>query len=54
MLFEIATDQPGFLIDESAEALGSELRLPPWLEPSRAAIEAGLPPLQAWAAPGVA
>ena len=54
VLFEIATDQPGFLIDESAEALGSELRLPPWLEPSRAAIEAGLPPLHAWAAPGVA
>lgn len=51
VLFEIATDDPGFLIDESVEGLGSELRLPPWLEPSRLAIEANLPPLHAWQAP---
>lgn len=54
VLFEIATDDPGFLIDEPADALGSELKLPPWLEPSRLAIEANLPPLQAWHMPGVA
>ena len=54
VLFEIATDDPGFLIDESAEGLGTELRLPPWLEPSRVAIEANLPPLHAWQAPEVA
>jgi glyoxalase family protein len=45
-LFEIATDGPGFMVDESAEALGARLVLPPWLEPQRAAIEAGLPPLR--------
>jgi glyoxalase family protein len=54
VLFEIATDEPGFLIDESAESLGTELRLPPWLEPSRVAIEASLPALNVWQAPGVA
>jgi glyoxalase family protein len=46
ILFEIATDSPGFGIDESPERLGSELRLPPWLEPQRARIEAALPPIQ--------
>ncbi len=46
VLFEIATDPPGFTVDESAEALGRELTLPPWLEPQRARIEAALPPLQ--------
>jgi hypothetical protein len=45
VLFEIATDGPGFLIDEPAETLGSALCLPPWLEPSRQSIEARLPPL---------
>jgi len=43
VLFEIATDQPGFAIDEPVETLGSKLSLPPHLEPHRAAIEAGLP-----------
>lgn len=45
VLFEIATDKPGFLIDESIDELGSSLRLPPWYEAQRAAIEALLPPL---------
>jgi glyoxalase family protein len=44
-LFEIATDGPGFLIDEAADALGSSLCLPPWLEPVRESIEARLSPL---------
>jgi glyoxalase family protein len=44
-LFELATDGPGFEIDESAEALGTQLILPPWLEPHRAEIERGLPVL---------
>jgi glyoxalase family protein len=43
ILFEIATDQPGFLIDESLETLGTSLRLPPWFEPHRAQIQEGLP-----------
>ncbi len=41
-LFEIATDGPGFLIDETEDALGSSLCLPPWLEPARESIEARL------------
>jgi glyoxalase family protein len=44
-LFEIATDGPGFLIDEPEAALGSSLCLPPWLEPTRESIEARLSPL---------
>jgi glyoxalase family protein len=44
VLFEIATDPPGFTIDEPAEHLGSQLKLPPWLEPSRSEIEKALPP----------
>jgi glyoxalase family protein len=43
VLFEIATDQPGFAIDEPVESLGTKLSLPPHLEPYRAEIEAGLP-----------
>jgi catechol 2,3-dioxygenase-like lactoylglutathione lyase family enzyme len=43
VLFEIATDQPGFTIDESREELGSRLRLPPWLEKKREIIEQNLP-----------
>ena len=35
MLIEIATDGPGFLVDEPAESLGQGLALPPWLEPER-------------------
>jgi len=45
VLFEIATDGPGFTADESLDALGESLVLPPWLEPQRAEIEAGLPAL---------
>lgn len=45
VLFEIATDQPGFAIDEPVETLGSRLSLPPHLEPHRAEIEAALPKL---------
>ncbi|HKX18902.1 MAG TPA: ring-cleaving dioxygenase [bacterium] len=45
VLFEIATDPPGFGIDEAPDALGTALRLPPWLEPRRAALEGRLPPL---------
>lgn len=43
VLFEIATDQPGFAIDEPVETLGTKLSLPPHLEPYRSEIEAGLP-----------
>ncbi len=46
VLFELATDAPGFTIDESADALGSTLRLPPWLENHRARIEQALPALR--------
>jgi glyoxalase family protein len=45
ILFEIATDGPGFTADEDAAHLGERLSLPPFLEPKRAAIEAGLRPL---------
>ncbi len=45
VLFEIATDGPGFAIDESADTLGEHLVLPPWLEPRRGEIEAALPAL---------
>jgi glyoxalase family protein len=46
VLFEIATDPPGFSVDESPDALGSKLMLPEWLEPHRSALEARLPPLE--------
>jgi glyoxalase family protein len=45
VLFEIATDPPGFAIDESPDSLGESLKLPPFLEARRAAIEAALPQL---------
>jgi glyoxalase family protein len=45
VLFEMATDNPGFLIDEPAESLGEALRIPEWYEPMRSAIEARLTPL---------
>ena len=45
ILFEIATDGPGFATDEPLESLGERLSLPPFLEPRRADIEAGLRPL---------
>ncbi len=47
ILFEIATDPPGFTIDEPEEALGTSLCLPPQYEADRARIEANLPPLVA-------
>ncbi len=46
VLFELATDGPGFAADEDLEHLGERLILPPWLEPRRAEIEAALPPLE--------
>ena len=46
LLFELATDPPGFGLDEPAETLGEALRIPSWLEPRRAAIEARLLPLE--------
>ena len=45
VLFEIATDGPGFAADEPADKLGETLALPPFLEPRRKEIEAGLKPL---------
>lgn len=44
-LFEVATDGPGFRVDEHSDALGERLVLPPWLEPRRTEIEAELPQL---------
>lgn len=46
ILFEIATDGPGFAADEDPATLGERLALPPFLEPHRAEIEAGLKPLE--------
>jgi len=46
VLFEIATDPPGFTLDEKLEELGTHLRLPPLLEPARSEIEQILPPIQ--------
>jgi glyoxalase family protein len=45
VLFEIATDAPGFLIDEPVESLGEALRIPAWFEPQRPSIEARVKPL---------
>ena len=46
VLFEIATDPPGFAVDEDSDHLGESLKLPPWLEPRREEIEQALPPIQ--------
>ncbi|MGH2443026.1 MAG: ring-cleaving dioxygenase, partial [Chloroflexota bacterium] len=46
VLFEIATDGPGFAADEDVAHLGEALSLPPFLESRRAEIEASLPPLR--------
>ena len=46
VLFELATDPPGFGLDEPAETLGEALRIPAWLEPHRAAIEGRLLPIE--------
>jgi glyoxalase family protein len=50
VLFELATDGPGFAVDEEQAHLGETLVLPPWLESQRGAIEQALPPLS-FAAP---
>lgn len=54
VLLEIATDGPGFVIDEPLLELGRRLRLPPWLEPRRSEIEAVLPKLRVPIRPGAA
>ena len=46
VLFELATDGPGFAVDESPERLGETLVLPPWLEAHREAIESRLVPIE--------
>lgn len=46
VLFEIATDPPGFTVDEPADQLGTQLKLPPWLEASRIQLERVLPKLR--------
>ncbi len=46
VFFEIATDPPGFAIDESPEHLGSSLKLPPWLERARPVLEQVLPRIE--------
>jgi glyoxalase family protein len=43
VLFEVATDTPGFAVDEPAATLGSALKLPPWMEGNRRIIEQALP-----------
>ncbi len=45
VLFEIATDDPGMLIDEPVSELGAHLKLPPWFEPKRERIEQRLIPV---------
>lgn len=47
VLFEVATDGPGFGVDEPLDQLGGSLVLPPWLEPRRSQIESSLQPLHA-------
>ncbi|RYG55437.1 ring-cleaving dioxygenase, partial [bacterium] len=46
ILFEIATDGPGFAVDEDAATLGQKVVLPPFLEPRRAQIVANLKPIE--------
>ncbi|MEP7326315.1 MAG: ring-cleaving dioxygenase [Gemmatimonadota bacterium] len=46
VLFEIATDGPGFTVDEPLERLGTSLKLPPWLESENEAIQRRLPPIE--------
>jgi glyoxalase family protein len=45
ILIEIATDEPGFAVDEPAASLGQSLSLPPWLEPERETLERELTPI---------
>jgi glyoxalase family protein len=47
VLFEIATDPPGFTVDEDPNHLGESLKLPPWLEKDRERIKRVLPPVRA-------
>jgi glyoxalase family protein len=44
-ILEIATTEPGFLVDQPVDRLGHDLALPDWLEPERETIEAGLRPI---------
>jgi glyoxalase family protein len=46
VLFEIATNPPGFALDEAPDQLGAGLKLPPWLEPQRRQIEQNLPEIR--------
>jgi glyoxalase family protein len=46
ILFEIATDDPGFTVDEPKEMLGKQLLLPPWYQQHRKQIEEALPPIE--------
>jgi catechol 2,3-dioxygenase-like lactoylglutathione lyase family enzyme len=46
VLFEVATDPPGFAVDEPLKNLGTRLMLPPWLEKDRAALERALPQIR--------
>lgn len=46
VLFEVATDGPGFEVDEPLQALGQKLQLPSWLEPFRQQVEQTLPPIR--------
>ncbi|RDW16252.1 ring-cleaving dioxygenase [Oceanobacillus chungangensis] len=46
ILFEIATDPPGFSVDEAPNELGAELMLPSWFESKREEFEAALPPIE--------
>ena len=46
VLIEIATDKPGFLVDEPKESLGRGLSLPPWLEAERPTLERELAPIE--------
>lgn len=46
ILFGIATDEPGFTHDESITELGTELKLPPWLESERDMLEQRLPVIE--------
>jgi glyoxalase family protein len=45
VLFEIATDGPGFTVDEPVESLGSTLSLPPWFDVRREVLDETLPPI---------
>lgn len=53
VLFELATDPPGFAIDEPEDKLGENLKLPSWLESHRKEIEQALPPLELHRSPEV-